>query len=111
MKIDNRVLSYDINKHLSKSSQSMPEEALEKCVPNEPKAGQAAQTDNPDAVVHIAQAARKDVRLIEDTIASEPDVREDLVTRLKEKIESGRYEIDHAAVADRILDAFEEDLL
>ena len=60
MKIDDKIVNYEISKHLSK--------------------------------------------LIREIIPSEPDVRADKVAELKERIESGRYEIDYEAVADKLVD-------
>jgi len=60
--------------------------------------------------VNLSQAS-KEAQKIKEIIASEPDVREDKVADLKERIESGRYTIDHAKVADKLVNELIDELL
>jgi len=46
-----------------------------------------------------------------DGHSSLPEARAEKVARLREKIESGAYEVDSEAVADRLVDSFIEELL
>jgi hypothetical protein len=46
-----------------------------------------------------------------DGHSSLPEARAEKVALLREKIESGAYEVNSGAVADRLVDAFIEDLL
>jgi len=104
MEVDDKIISYEINKYLPKSTPKETEKADEKQLPDQQK---AEREDRPgqDTVVNISQAS-KEAQRINEIISSEPDVREDKVSALKDKIESGRYEIDHEGVAEKLVDAF-----
>jgi negative regulator of flagellin synthesis FlgM len=106
MKIDSRIINYEINRHQSDSTtninaaQTQPDvnETIEK------------KTDGQDAIVNISQTS-KEVRLAREIIGSTPDIREDKVAELKEKIEYGDYRVNNQAVADKLVDAFLNDIL
>lgn len=44
-----------------------------------------------------------ELQKLRDEVYNSPDVRQDLVTRLKEDIRSGRYNIDGTRIADSLL--------
>jgi len=107
MKIDDKIINYEINKYLPSSPPNATEKIDEKGVSDEQKVEESADQD---AIVNLSQAS-KEAQKIEEIIASEPDVREDKVADLKERIESGRYTIDHAKVADKLVDELIDELL
>jgi negative regulator of flagellin synthesis FlgM len=107
MKIDDKIINYEINKYLPKSPPNAAEKLDEKRVSDEQKVGGSADQD---AIVNLSQAS-KEAQKIREIIASEPDVREDKVADLKERIESGRYTIDHAQVADKLVNELIDELL
>jgi negative regulator of flagellin synthesis FlgM len=104
MKIDDKMLNHEIGKHLPKSTPNATEKVGEKQVTDEQKTDRSDRSAQ-DTVVNLSQAS-KEAQHIEEIVASEPDVREDKVAELKEKIETGKYEMDNEAVADKLVDAF-----
>jgi len=107
MKIDDKIINYEINKYLPNSPPNAAEKVDEKGVSKEQKVEGSADQDT---IVNLSQAS-KEAQKIEEMIASEPDVREDKVADLKERIESGRYTIDHAKVADKLVNELIDELL
>lgn len=109
MKIDDKIISYEMTGDMGKLSKA----ASERVEKEKLLSDQQVQTQQPpegDAIVHLSQATRE-ANAIRDLIASFPDVREEKVARLREKIESGDYRVDHEAVADKMVDAFLDDLI
>lgn len=102
MKVDDKIIQYDISKHLPKST---PNEAakVDEAKSVEVQKTEGKESSGQDAIVQLSSAS-KEVQRIRDVIASEPDVRADKVAELKERIQSGQYEIDHDAVAEKMVD-------
>ncbi|MBW2108297.1 MAG: flagellar biosynthesis anti-sigma factor FlgM [Deltaproteobacteria bacterium] len=55
-----------------------------------------------DAIVDLSRRSQE-IRLVQRTLKTEPDVRADKVRAAKEKIARGTYEIDVEATAEKIL--------
>ncbi len=108
MNINDKIISYDISKHLPPSTQKATEQ-IEAKQPADSKKVEGAEQVAQDAIVNLSPAL-KEAQAIKEIIASEPDVREDKVAELKERIESGKYEIDHQAVADKMVDSFIDEI-
>jgi negative regulator of flagellin synthesis FlgM len=109
MKIDDEMIHYEISKCLPQSTPNAAEKTDEKHPADEQRA-EAKQGPEQDTIVNLSQAS-KEAQHIKEIISSEPDIREDKVSELKERIESGRYRIDHDRVADKLVDAFLDELL
>jgi negative regulator of flagellin synthesis FlgM len=92
MKIDNRIIHYEISKQTPKRPENEIEGTGEKQTSNEQK-------------VNLSTAS-KEVQTAIEIIASEPDVREDKVAELRKRIESDNYTVDNKAVADKIVESF-----
>ena len=75
----------------------------------EPKIEEKNQSGQ-DTIVNLSTAS-KEVQTAREIIASEPDVREDKVSELRKRIESGNYTVDNKAVADKIVDSFIDEIL
>ena len=45
----------------------------------------------------------KDISVAKQALASAPDIREDVVSSIKERIQSGTYEVSGEAFADKVL--------
>ena len=108
MKIDNRIINYEINKQLPKR----PENEIEGMGGKQSSAEQKIEEKNQagqDTIVNLSTAS-KEAQTAREIIASEPDVREDKVAELRKRIESGNYTIDNKAVADKIVDSFIEEI-
>ncbi len=56
-------------------------------------------------------ASTRDAAAIHKTINQTPDVRADKVSEVKERIESGTYEIDPSKIADKMIASFMEENL
>ena len=108
MKIDDKMLNYEISKYLSKSTPSATEKIEESQRIDQQEVEGTAEPER-DTIVNISQASRE-AQKIEEIILSEPDMREDKVADLKQKIDSGKYTIDNKAVAEKMVDAFIDEL-
>jgi negative regulator of flagellin synthesis FlgM len=108
MKIDDRIVNYEISNHLNKTSTEQAEKVGGNPPPEEKKGVEQKPVDQ-DTVVHLSNAS-KEVQMIKEAIAAEPDIRADKVSELKEKIESGQYRIDHKAVAGKFVDTLMDEI-
>ena len=108
MKIDDRILNYEISKQFPKSTQDATEVNNKKQLSDEQQVEEKAQSGQ-DTIVNLSQTL-KETQLIKEIISSEPDIREDKVSELKQKIESGKYTIDNNAVADKLVDSFIDEI-
>jgi flagellar biosynthesis anti-sigma factor FlgM len=63
-----------------------------------------------DATVSLSQRARE-VLKAHEAIQSEPDIRSEKVSAIKESIKNGTYEIDYGRTAEKILEAFSEETI
>lgn len=109
MKIDNRIIHYEISKQLPKRPENEIEGMGGQQSSNEPKVEDKNQSGQ-DTIVNLSTAS-KEAQIAREVIASEPDVREDKVAELKNRIESGNYTVDNKAVADKIVDSFIDEIL
>lgn len=109
MKIDNRIIHYEISKLPPKQPQNEIEGMREKQATDESKVEGKKQSGQ-DTVVNLSTMS-KDFRTAREIIASEPDVRENKVSELKKRIESGKYVIDHKAIADKLVESFLDEIV
>ncbi|MEK7691847.1 MAG: flagellar biosynthesis anti-sigma factor FlgM [Bdellovibrionota bacterium] len=77
-----------------KSSQATTESARD---------GTKVSTENGDVDAKISARAR-DLSKAKSAAAGAPDVREEKIAELKRRIAEGRYKVDSAAVADKMVD-------
>ena len=108
MKIDDRIINYEISKQLTKSTQNTAEVNKGEKLSDEQKFEGKTESGQ-DTIVNLSPAL-KETQLAKEIIASEPDIREDKVSELKQKIESGTYTIDNNAVADKLVDSFIDEI-
>ncbi|MBW2642090.1 MAG: flagellar biosynthesis anti-sigma factor FlgM [Deltaproteobacteria bacterium] len=108
MKIDDNIVNYEISKHLPKSTQNEMEKIGEKQLSDEQKVEEKDRSGQ-DTIVNLSQAL-KETQIINEIIASEPDVREDKISELKERIESGKYQVDNDTVANKLVNAFIDEI-
>lgn len=109
MKIDDKTITYEISKHLSKSTPNDTEKIDEKQFVDTQRTD-VQDTSEQDTIVNLSRAS-KEAQQIKEIISSEPDIREDKVAALKGRVESGQYKIDHSRVADKLVDAFLDEIL
>ena len=108
MKIDNRIIQYEISKQLPKHPENEIEGVGKQQTSNEPKI-EEKNLSGQDTIVNLSTAS-KEVQTAREIIASEPDVREDKVSELRKRIESGNYTVDNKAVADKIVNSFMDEI-
>ena len=109
MKIDDRFLNYEIGKQIPTSA-SDAKEKIEKERLSEEKNVEGNTQSGQDVVVNLSTSL-KEAQLIKEVSSSEPDIREDKVSALKAQIDSGTYEVDPEAVADKLVDAFIDEII
>lgn len=103
MKIDSRIINYDVARNVSNTP---PKEIDGKKLPDEQK----LENDKSQDAIVILSRASKEIQLAKEAIASAPEIREDKVAAIREKIESGSYQIDNRAVAEKLVNAFIDDI-
>ena len=108
MKIDDKIANYEITKFLPQSTSKTSENMGGK-QPTEEQRVEGNEAVGQDTIVHLSQAS-KEAQQIQEIISSEPDVREEKVSAIKEQIESGRYKIDNEAVANNLVDALLDEI-
>jgi flagellar biosynthesis anti-sigma factor FlgM len=109
MKIDDKIISYEVTGNIRKLSPGGAER-LEKEKLSSEKQVSDQQPLEGDAIVHLSQAGRE-AKALKEFLVTLPDMRNEKVSLLREKIETGTYEVDYAGVAGKLVDAFIEDLL
>ena len=109
MKIDDRILNYEISRQLPKTTQNTSEDVKEKSPSDEQKVEEKDRSGQ-DTIVNLSPTL-KEAQTVREIITSEPEIREDKVAELKEKIESGKYKVDHDAVADKLVGTFIDEIL
>lgn len=67
--------------------------------------GKTLNADGQRDQISISQAGR-DYQVAKNAVSEASDIREDKVSRLKERIESGTYSVDAGAFADKLLKKF-----
>ena len=109
MKIDDRFLNYEIGKQLPTSASDAKEKIQKGKLPEE-KNVEGKNQSGQDAIVNLSTSL-KEAQLINEVSASEPDIREDKVAALKAQVDSGNYKVDPEAVANKLVDAFIDEII
>ena len=105
MKIDSKIATYEIAKHLPKKTSAAAEGK-----PSSPQAGpEKADSSSGAAVVHLSHAS-KEAQLAEKIIDTAPETREAKVAEVKARIASGDDKIDHDKVASKMIEQDIEEL-
>lgn len=108
MKIDDRILNYSINQNLPKSITDEKNKVEDQQMVDGSKT-ESKNALEQDTVVQFSKAS-KEAQLIADVISTEPDIRQEKVDELKAEIESKEYQINHDAVAERIVNHIIDEL-
>ena len=108
MKIENNYTNYELEKRPLPSGQSVTGSG--ESISESKKGSAEGEGSIQDTVVNLSQAS-KEALLIETTIADTPDIRDEKVLALKEKIATGQYEINPQAIADKMVDHFAKDFM
>ena len=108
MKIEDKIVSYEIAGQLSKTTDNKAGKVGEK----QPAETQDSEGKGPSGQDDVKLSdSSKEAQLIREVISSQPEIREDKVAELKARIDSGQYKIDHDAVAGKMVDEFIDELL
>ncbi len=107
MKIDDKVTNYEVNNYLSNASRAQRTEEESTREGERVKGEERTETRD---TVDISGSSR-DAQMAREVISSEPDVREEKVSEVKEQIESDQYEVDNQEVADRMVGAFIDEVI
>lgn len=108
MNINDKMMGSEISKQIHQSTKNVTEQTekqpsvAEKNVERTDQSGQ-------DTIVNLSPAL-KEAQATKEIVASEPDIREDKVAEIKTKIKSGEYNVDHQAVADKLVDYFLDEI-
>jgi len=105
MKINDKIANYEISQQVIKSAHNINE--VQQLLNGQ--INQEVKPESRDAIVNLSQAS-KELRIANETISSVPDVREDKIAEIRDKIESGSYRIDDRAVADKMVGSFIDEL-
>ena len=108
MKIDDRFLSYEISKQLPTSASDSKGKIEREKLPEEQNI-EGKNRSEQDTIVNLSTSL-KEAQLINEVSSSEPDIREDKVSALREQVDSGNYRVDPKAVADKLVDAFIDEI-
>ena len=108
MKIDDKLVSYEIGKQIPTSSSDSKEKVEREKLPEDQNAVSNNQSGQ-DTIVDLSPSL-KEAQLINQVSAAEPDIREEKVAALKSQVDSGNYKVDTKAVADKLVDAHLEDI-
>jgi len=103
MNIENTYPNYEMGKRPLRSDQPVSDNVGS--ISESKKSSIEDKGTNPDAVVNISQAS-KEAQLIEKTIAKTPDIRNEKVMAIKEKINTGQYDVNPQAIADKMVEYF-----
>ena len=109
MKIDDKMISYEVTGNTRKLSPAGADRLEKEKLPSENQVSEQKALAG-DAIVHFSQAGRE-AKAVREFLDSLPDVRSDKVSLIREKIESGTYSLNYEGVAGKVVDAFLEDLL
>lgn len=108
MNINDKMVSCEISKQIPQSTKGAAEQVEKQQSAGEQKVERTDQS-GPDTIVNLSPAL-KEAQAIKKIVESEPDIREDKVAKMKARIESGNYTIDHQAVADKLVDSFLDEI-
>ena len=107
MKIDDKIVNYEIGKQLPTSPSDSKEKVEKGKLPEDQNAVGTNQTEQD--TVELSPSL-KEAQLINEVNATEPDIREEKVAALKKQVDSGTYRVDPKAVADKLVDAFLDEI-
>lgn len=108
MEINDKTTIYPIGATLIKPTFEAAER-IEKKEPQDEQKTEGSGASDQHAVVSISRASRE-AQFIKEALESEAGVRQDKVSELKEKIDSGKYSVDAEQVASKLVDEWMDDV-
>ncbi len=108
MEIQDKVTTYEIG--LSSEKPNLDKaEGVDRKQSQDVQNKEGTKAADQDAIVSISRAS-KEAQLIKEILETEEGVREERVSDLKGKIESGRYTMNYEEVASKLIDTLLEDV-
>ena len=108
MEINDKTTIYPIGAPLTKPTFEAAER-IEKKEAHDEQENQVSGESDQHAVVSISRASRE-AQLIKETLGSEDTVRQDRVSELRDKIDSGKYSVDSEQVASKLVDEWLDEI-
>jgi negative regulator of flagellin synthesis FlgM len=99
MKISNND---ELNKYINETTVNRSKELPD----NTPVPGEDASSVTKEGTVVSLSPRAQEVQLAKKTVESTPDVRQDKVQEISDKIKEGNYEIDAEKTAEKMVSAF-----
>jgi flagellar biosynthesis anti-sigma factor FlgM len=109
MEINDKTTIYPIGASLTKPTFEAAERIERKETQDEQENQVSGESDQ-HAVVSISRASRE-AQLIKETLESEDGIRQDRVSELREKFDSGKYSVDSEKVASKLVDEWLDEVL
>lgn len=106
MKIDDRMMNYEIHQKVSNPAAGVGETGDKQTAAHKIEGSTASQQGT---IVELSPAL-KEAEQIKQIVAAEPDIRTEKVNGIKAQIEAGTYKIDANEIADKLVNASLEEL-
>ena len=92
---------------IDKTTPSLPASQIGEVAPRSPNAKPSGGTVSSDTSVHLGTSTAQ-LRSLNNSVASSSVVDMDKVNAIKQAISEGRFQVNHGAVADRLIDSVKE---
>ena len=92
---------------IDKTTPSLPASQIGEVAPRSPNAKPSGGTVPSDTSVHLGSSTAQ-LRSLNNSVASSSVVDMDKVNAIKQAISEGRFQVNHGAVADRLIDSVKE---
>lgn len=109
MKIDDKIISYELTGSMRNQALGDADKLGKEKSAAGDKTSEQAHPEQ-DAIVRLSDTSRE-AQKIKEIVTSQPEVRQDRVASLREKVTSGDYALDYEGVADKLVNAFLDDLI
>lgn len=92
---------------IDKTTPPLPASQVGELAPRSPSAKPAGGTEPSVTSVHLSSTSSQ-LRSLGDSVASSSVVNTEKVAAIKQAISEGRFQVNHGAVADRLIDSVKE---
>jgi negative regulator of flagellin synthesis FlgM len=92
---------------IDKTTPSLPASQIGEVAPRSPNAKPSGGTVSSDTSVNLGTSTAQ-LRSLNNSVASSSVVDMDKVNAIKQAISEGRFQVNHGAVADRLIDSVKE---
>ncbi|HUX89162.1 MAG TPA: flagellar biosynthesis anti-sigma factor FlgM [Gallionellaceae bacterium] len=92
---------------IDNTTPSLPASQIGELAPRSPTSKPAGGTAPSETSVHLSPASAQ-LRSLGNSVAGSSAVNTEKVAAIKQAISEGRFQVNHAAVADRLIDSVKE---